>query len=170
MHFKRNVNRAPSRNEVGNVVTYAVKAPVGSHRRTATCAEVECADQRDGWVTFLDVSIPAHAKAMRDLRMGTREMAGLRYRELSAVPGPDGQGEIAIVHPRKALYFPPGQECLRGRAGQHTVPLEREPILLVRGGDHRADLGLIRRHVTRDDWVEDFAGHQDKLAQAAERG
>ena len=69
---------------------------------------------------------------------------------------------------RTGLYearfeFPPGTQCWNYRT--HRIPIERPPILYVRGGDWRGSTGLIRRHTHIDYWVEDFSEHQDGLVK-----
>jgi hypothetical protein len=51
------------------------------------------------------------------------------------------------------------------------VPLERQPLLIVRDGDWRGNpTGRRRLHTKPEHWVEDFKEHQGKINDAIERG
>ena len=75
----------------------------------------------------------------------------------------DGNSEGLTV-----FTFEPGQDCF----AQHRVPLERDPLFLVRGGDWRGNPTGLQpyRHHRGEDWVDDFADHQDRIARQIERG
>ena len=64
--------------------------------------------------------------------------------------------------------FEAGQTCFV----EHRVPLEREPLYVVRDGDWRGNpRGTAPRiHTRPDDWVDDFAEHQQRLADRFEQG
>ncbi len=138
----------------GHMKTYQVIAPVSTHFRPATCEEVMCPAFIYGWVTI----VPADSEAASFIRHDSSR----RHTEARE---PDG---------RASFTFPPGQEGFRGGARSehdHKVRLDRPEVYLVRGGDFRGNpRGEIRRHVRADDWVDDFATHQDKLATRLERG
>lgn len=128
--------------------TYRMVSPP-SHRRRATCEEVECERWQKGWTTYLDVSDPQHAEAANWIRMKsgrkftfTEEGTGVKF------------------------FFPAGQQCF----GKHTIPFKPH-ILLVQGGDFRGNpLGTpTRRHVRMDDWVEDFAENQIEVRERIKR-
>ncbi|HEV8653261.1 MAG TPA: hypothetical protein VG276_28680 [Actinomycetes bacterium] len=131
--------------------TYQVVAPLASHWRPASCAEVDCPHFLSGWRTVLDTASQGElVKAV--MESGRKPSAVLR--EGSTI----------------TFVFEPGTPCFK--ASQHRVPLEREPLYLVRGGDWRGNpRGTpLRRHVRPDDWVDDFATHQQDLADRLERG
>lgn len=127
--------------------TYALAAPPATHWRPATCAEVECPAYLNGWET----RVPAGS----ELAEQARALKG-QYHFAETRDGDDA-----------VFTFPPGQPCFR--ATTHQVPLEREPVYLVRDGDWRA-YGPARVHVRPGDWVEDFGTHQQHLADRLERG
>lgn len=131
--------------------TYQLLAPLETHWRPATCAEVDCPAYLYGWLTVVD---PASDLGQRQAHY-IRTQSGRKFTE---EPTPGGI----------EFRFEPGQICFR----QHQAPLEREPLYVVRGGDHRGDpLGIGAREHTRPEyWVEDFAEHQQALADAHERG
>lgn len=158
MRFKRVVNRIEPRHQVTEVKTYSVAAPPATHWRTATCIEVECKANAEGWLTVLDPNI--HGAQLNYIRLHS----GRSYAE---VTDPLLRQEIGIPAGMVALWFAAGQKCF----AEHRVPVWREPILIVRDGDWRGNpTGRSRSHVTRDNWVEDFAEHQDRVARQHERG
>lgn len=130
--------------------TYAIVAPVATHYRRASCREVECAAWTSGFRSTVDVAT----------ELG---VAQARY-----IEGHSGRHYTRTQVGTVVTYdFPAGQRCFR----QHQVPLEREPFYIVRGGDYRGDPrreGSVRR--TADEWVDDFATHQQRIAAAVERG
>jgi hypothetical protein len=131
--------------------TYAISAPVSTHFRPASCEDAQCAGWTSGWVTRV---LPGTAE--HDLVLSLRG----RYRFTGPVREADGLD---------AFTFAAGQPCFR--ASQHRVPLEREPLFVVRGGDHRGNPRGITSVTRRAaDWVDDFATHQQNIATAIEKG
>ncbi len=131
--------------------TYQIAAPSTTHRRRATCAEVDCAKRRTGYRAQFDVStVAGRANAHLVESLKTQRMFGRKV-----------EGSLVTY------TFPAGQDCL----DVHTVPLEREPFYVVRGGDHRGDP---RRTATRKlsvaDWTDDFANHQAGIADRIAQG
>lgn len=132
--------------------SYELRAPVTTHRRVATCREVECLAYANGWVSRLDPNTTQGQAQLRYIRLHS----GRTFNDVTPPGAP-------IVE----LMFPAGQECF----AQHTVPLEREPILIVRDGDWRGNPSRRERaHMRIEDWVDDFATHQQGIADAIERG
>lgn len=134
--------------------TYELRAPISTHRRQATCQETNCEYYRNGWRSGFDLSNPEAAKAAKWIRM----QSGYTY-------------TVEQMGTKLILTFAAGQQCIEGRAGRHTVSLEREPFYVVRGGDYRGNprqIPLVRRNEA--DWVDDFANHQDRLATRLEQG
>lgn len=133
--------------------TYAIVAPKDTHWRDATCAEVECGAWRAGWVTTVDTATPLGAKQANYIRLHS----GRHFT-------PEEAHGSSVVK----FWFPPGQTCFQ----PHRIRLEREEIYLVRGGDHRGnprgEAG--RRHARAVDWVDDFANHQQTLADRLKQG
>lgn len=134
--------------------TYGMSMPLRSHWRPATCEEVDCDDYRYGWVSTFDGAT----------ELGQRQIHYCEH---------DRSRTFSIQRPSLTLVkfvYPPGQRCFR--AGDHRVPLERPARFYVSGGDWRGNpRGTpVRVHRTVEDWCEDFAEHQDRLATAIERG
>lgn len=127
--------------------TYSLQTPTATHTRVGTCAEMDCPAWRNGWSLRIE-----HMDAqMRHVAMHS----GRHYQEVSIV-----EGETYMV-------FAPGQMCFE----VHRVPLQREPFYFVGRGDHRMfDVRRARQHANGDDFVDDFASHQDALATELERG
>jgi hypothetical protein len=134
--------------------TYEIAAPLPSHFRPGTCAEVDCEHYLRGWQTAIDESSNlGQAQAYH-----IRQRAGRAYTE--------ARGEHGLT----VFTFPPGQPCFR--AGEHRVSLERDPLFLVRGGDWRGNPRGVptRQHASAEDWRDDFGEHQDRIATTIERG
>lgn len=130
--------------------TYEVAAPLETHWRKATCAEVECDAHLRGWATAIDVSTDLGKTQANYIRLHS----GRKY-------------TVTEVGTIVTFTFPSGQQCFR----PHRVPLDRPGIFIVRSGDWRGNPdGFVRRHSNAEDWVNDFSEHQDKLKTTIERG
>ena len=82
--------------------------PRETHWREASCREVGCNQYLNGWQTVLPVNDIANVGYIR--------RSGLGFRE-------EGEGQLV------RFIFEPGQECFKGRAGGHRMPVERDPLL-----------------------------------------
>jgi hypothetical protein len=140
--------------------TYSLVAPSETHRRPASCQDVDCQQWREGWVTALDESDPDQRDGANYIRL----MVTRRFTEHRAtrVPSIDGAGESTVViddtGPLTAFQFEAGQKCF----GAHSMSLEREPLYVVRGGDFRGNpTGEWREHANGEDWVDDLATNLD---------
>lgn len=129
--------------------TYQLIAPISTHFRRATCAEVDCPGYLNGWRTTL---------AADDERCDyIRRHSGRRFTEERTADG------------MVTFHFSPGQMCFR--AGEHVKSLEREPLYIVRDGDHRGNpTGHRRLHVNGADWIDDFGTHQQRIADEHQAG
>ena len=144
--------RAAERLGVGPAAfkTYVVGRPTATHFRPATCAEVDCERRARGWRTAVDLSTELGRKQARYIK----NHSGRTFTHTQA-------GTIV------ALTFPPGQDCFE----QHRVPLEREPLFVVRQGDRRGNpRGIAPIKLTPVAWRDDFGEHQEALADAHRRG
>lgn len=130
--------------------TYAVVSPLSTHFRSATCAEVDCPHYVNGWRVRLEALTPDLAQAAR--------RSGRKY------------AEQAVAEGETYLVFEAGQPCFR--AGEHRIRSDRPPLYLVRPGDHRVDPRTVkgRLHQRPENWVEDFAEHQQKLTDEIQKG
>jgi len=82
--------------------------PRDTHWREASCREVGCQQYLRGWQTVLPANDTINAGYIR--------RSGLGFRE-------ESEGQLV------RFLFEPGQECFKGRAGEHRTPVERDPIL-----------------------------------------
>lgn len=130
--------------------TYEVVSPLSTHFRPATCAEVDCPHYVNGWRVRVEALTPDLLHAARN--------SGRKY-----VEQPVAEGETWLV-------FEAGQDCFK--ASQHRTRMDRQPLYVVRDGDWRGNPRgtKARLHQRPDHWVEDFAEHQQKLADEIEKG
>lgn len=145
--------RVEPRIPVTAVKTYAIQAPQSTHFRTVGCTEFGCEHQRDGWQSVIDES----TEMGRAQAHYIRNKSGRHFTEdRNQLPG------VTVFR------FEAGQECF---AGGHEVRNDRPELFLVRGGDWRGNPdGSMTHHANADDWVDDFANHQDKLATQINQG
>ncbi|MET8864673.1 hypothetical protein ABZW11_17185 [Nonomuraea sp. NPDC004580] len=142
----RPLNRITPSAPVTAFQTYRIISPPDRSVRSA-CEEVGCAAWLHGWETKVDEHTPlGQAQAAY-----IRQQSGRTFRELRAVEG------------LTVFRFTSRQRCF----AEHRT---RPEIYSVRGGDWRQDLGVLRHHQRGADWVEDFATHQDRLADQQRKG
>lgn len=151
--------------------TYRVVAPLATHWREATCAEVDCGPHLNGWVTILPAG---------DDRIALVKTSGRRFHEYRDVlpehvaerlpnADPESRGPRSLGPGLIAFYFEPGQRCFE--AVQHRLRVGRPELFIVRDGDHRGNpSGDKRVHTRAEDFVEDMAENQDRLKTIVERG
>jgi hypothetical protein len=132
--------------------TYQILAPVSTHWREATCAEVRCPAQSNGWRTEVDESLPLGQMQAHYIRRDSK-------RKFTEERTPAGL---------TSFTFEAGQTCF----GKHKIKLERPDLFFVRDGDWRGNPRGTRprQHVYPEDWVEDFALHQQGVADEIEKG
>jgi hypothetical protein len=128
----------------GAFKTYSLRRPPGrAFWRKATCEEFGCSAWRNGWVTRVPAGSPQAAYI-------TGRACGRRYFETTG-----------LDQTIREFMFEPGQMCF-GAAG-HRIAVEREPLYIVRNGDHRQQLPGGRQHVRGEDWRDDMAEHLDGI-------
>lgn len=152
---QRPINRATPLLATHQYKTFAVRSPLSTHHRRATCAEIDCPDYINGWYLLLD-GLPEEL-----LYIATH--SGKRYR----------LGEVNVTKKNpdgfKALIFEAGQPCFR--ESTHTKPLERPEFYFVGRGDFRSFSHLRAKQFERpDQFVETFAEHLDNLKNEIEKG
>lgn len=130
--------------------TFAIVAPISTHFRPASCAEVDCPHYLNGWRVRVEGLPPA--------MVHTARTSGRRFRELRVA-----EGETWLV-------FESGQSCFQ--ASQHLTRLDRPELFVVRDGDHRGNPRgtKARLHQRAEHWTEQFAEHQQGLADAHQKG
>lgn len=132
--------------------TYTILSPIETHYRKATCKEVDCQHNLKGWTTKLDTNTVDGASTANWIRMHS----GRSYRWEVHTGG--------IV----TFFFPAGQKCFT----PHKIPLGRPELFVVQGGDWRGNPMSLEdyKHRNGENWVDDFANHQDRLATVQQRG
>lgn len=134
--------------------SYQLKQPLATHWTPATCREVECPEFVNGWTTVVDPRTDQGAAAAHYIEHD-------RSRTHLKTVLPDG---------RWSYWFEPGQAFFSSDEHEHYVPLERDPIAIIRDGDHRGnDTGRVER-VSLDEWVDRFGENQQVLKEAQDRG
>lgn len=131
--------------------TYSILQPKSTHTRVVRCEDVECAAYQHGWKTTLDVSTSLGTQQAQFI---TRR-SGRKY-------------TLEQTGSQLTFTFPQGQQCF----SEHRVKVDRPALYVVRGGDHRGNPAGIRpvQHTSPDNWVDDFANHQQRVADARKRG
>ncbi|HZO70057.1 MAG TPA: hypothetical protein VFB74_34105 [Kribbellaceae bacterium] len=144
------INRAQPVLPVTAMKTYQILAPVETHWRQVPCTADNCPNHVHGWRSYVDESTELGRRQAHYVRTESgRECTGWR-------------NEHGITE----FTFPAGQQCF----DVHRERVERPEHFLVRAGDHRSSLEILRRHASADDWVDDFANHQIEIAERVNRG
>jgi hypothetical protein len=132
--------------------TYRISLPTATHWVEVSCEDAECPHYASGWKTLVDERTELGAKQAHYIR---RDSGRSFTEERTPIGG-------------TAFVFRPGQPCFT----KHRVRGERPEIFLVHGGDYRGN--PLRTptlvHKRAQDWVEDFALHQDRVKTILERG
>lgn len=130
--------------------TYEMSSPLATHWRPATCAEANCEYYRDGFQVRVEGLAPKVLYAVMH--------SGRKYAMQKA-----GEGETYLA-------FEAGQPCLR--QSLHRVRTDKPPLYIVRDGDHRGNprRTKARWHQNPENWTEDFALHQQAIADEIARG
>ena len=143
--------RFPAKLPVDAMKTYGIRQPIQTHFRVANCQEARCPNMQQGWRTVIDESTDLGQAQANYIR----KESGRKFIE--------AKDEAGLT----SFTFEAGQRCF----AKHQISLEREPLFLVRGGDWRGNPRReARQHARPDDWVEDFAEHQETLANRLEQG
>lgn len=130
--------------------TYSVVSPLSTHFRPATCAEIGCPHYLSGWRVRVEGLTPQDIHAAKT--------SGRKWVEQRVADG------------ETWLVFEAGQPCFR--ASEHRTRMDRPPLYVVRDGDHRGNPRgtKTRVHHSPDNWLEDFATHQQKIADEIKKG
>jgi hypothetical protein len=152
MHINRIVPAVPAQ----HYQTYRIFRPgTPQYWRPATCAQVECEPYVHGWTTTVD----------ERTELGQRQAWYIRSASARSFSEYRDRAGLTV------FTFAAGQSCFQ--TDTHQVAIEREPLYLVHDGDWRSDRRGVsprRKHVSGEEWVEDFAEHQDKIQTVRERG
>jgi hypothetical protein len=145
----QHMNRIPPQGRVQDYKTYQILAPVTTHRRRATCAEIGCPNYLKGWKLRVEGLPPEMLHAAKT--------SGRKFTELD------------ITEDEHWLIFEAGQPCFK--AAEHTAPLDKQEIFIARDGDFRGNpTGNVRRHTRPEFWLEDMQENLGRLHALHERG
>lgn len=140
--------RLPPKMPTHKYKTFAIRSPLSTHFRPATCQEFGCEAYEKGWSykkSDLDeklLYIVTHAKK--------------HYREV------DFDGTAYLV-------FAAGQACFQ--ASTHRVSLQRPEFFIAGRGDYRSFSPRTAQEFKRpEDWVDSFSNHLDTINTVIERG
>jgi hypothetical protein len=130
--------------------TYEMASPLSTHWRPATCAEANCQFYANGFQVRVEGLAPNVLHAVQH--------SGRKYTVQKVAEG------------ETYLAFEPGQPCLR--QSTHRVRADRPPLYIVRDGDWRGNPRgtKARLHQKPENWVEDFALHQQSIADEIAKG
>jgi hypothetical protein len=130
-----------------------MRQPFRTHWRQATCEEVDCPDFLNGFIVTIDTST----------NLGQKQHNFLTH---------DKTRNYSMQRPSVTIFkfcYAPGNKCMRYY--EHRTLIGRQPLFLVAEGDFRGNPRNIPVRVHKpEDWVDDFAEHQDKLATTIQRG
>ena len=130
--------------------TYEMRSPLSTHWRPATCAEANCQYYAGGF--------QVRVEGLAEQVLHAVQHSGRKYTWQQVA-----EGETYLV-------FEPGQPCLQ--QSLHRVRIDRPPLYIVRDGDWRGNPRgtKARLHQSPDNWVEDFATHQQAIADEIKKG
>jgi hypothetical protein len=133
--------------------TYEMRFPTRTHFREASCVEVECDWYHKGQVVGFDLSVPAKVEAAQQFGTLCKQL-GLTF-------------TVNQVGTTVQFTFQPGQRCPR----PHRVPLGRDPLYIVRGGDWRGNpRGTQIRHRNAADFTDDWQTSQAQVFDKIQEG
>ena len=143
------LNRIPPLMPTGNYKTFALRQPLATHFRKATCQEIECEAYMNGWNFRREGMDP------RLYYVATHSHRS--WREVVLAPG------------ESYLVFEPGQPCFD--ADNHRIAIDRPAFFFAGRGDFRSfTTRQARQHANADDWVDEFATQLDQINTQIERG
>lgn len=139
----RPVNRIQPVLPVQSMKTYAVLST--KQPKPESCADAKCELYNSGWITVVDVA------------------TDLGRRQADYIRGQSGRTFTEDVDGTMVQFlFGRGQSCFAGHVKSDDTP----DVYLVRDGDWRGNPRRQQRiHDTPEHWLEDFAGHQERLAK-----
>lgn len=146
--INRPVNRDPKVTALPahQMRSFELKQPLDTHFRTATCEEVNCTQQLNGFMIACDPN---------------SDMGKQMIYAIENVPAAKRSYTKAVNATGFVEYtFPPGQRCFR----PHRTPIGHDPIPIVRDGDFRGNpTGQVMRHTSLESWHQHAAESLDTL-------
>lgn len=136
--------------------SYTMSMPLSTHWRKVTCEQYECDDYKYGFVLDVDTSTELGQKQFHYVTHDKSRRYSMQRPGLNSFK----------------FVYPPGNAGFAGPQHDHYLPIGREPIFLVKGGDWRGNpRGTPTRvHTEVGHWIEDCALNQQFLADVAKRG
>jgi hypothetical protein len=135
----------------GSYKSYQIAAPVSTHWRDAACEEVGCEKYLNGFALVIDETSALGA------------FQGDYARHDASRSHCESRDELGMT----VFTYPPGTRCFE----PHKTRIERPEHFLITGGDWRGNpRGTPAIELRPDQWVDDFACHQDGLKTALDRG
>ncbi len=95
---------------------HSLHTPAASHRRPATCEEVECPDWQHGWMLTVDTRTPL-GQRQRDYIVSLASPSHKSHRRFT---------QLSIEEGKITFTFEAGQACFR--QDKHRATLERAPF------------------------------------------
>jgi hypothetical protein len=143
-----------------NAVTYAMKMPIQTHFRSATCEEAHCTNRLNGFKVHVERIISIYGPEQGSGIVHLMKTSGKKFLELRVAEG------------QTWLEFEAGQDCFDGDQGRHVISLERPPTLYVHDGDYRGNPRgtQARVHTSLESWTDDLRSHTDTLHTAIQKG
>ncbi len=150
--MSQRVNRLPSRLPPEAVTTYSlIRTAPAVVKVDIPCEDHGCPGYLYGFRSTIDEATELGQRQAWHIR----NAAGRRYTEVRS-------GALT------EFTFPAGQRCF---VGSHDMTVAREPLYVVRGGDHRGNpRGERRVHARAADWRDDFGEHQETLSDQFKQG
>lgn len=136
-----------------NYKTYQMLVPLQTHWKVVSCETVQCPQAIRGWASMIDESTDLGIQQAGYIR----KSSGRKFTESRT---PEGLTRFE---------FSGGQECF---ATHRVRNQDVQEIFLVRDGDWRGNPRGTQayRHTHADYWVEDFAEHQQNIADRIGQG
>jgi hypothetical protein len=145
--------RFPPKLPAASMKTYELRQPLATHFVEVSCAQANCARRENGFIIGFDLTVPAKVAAANELA-AIANRRGMKW-------------SYEVVGSTVQFTFAKGQDCFE----THRRALEREPLYIVRNGDFRGNPRKERKvHTSGENFVDDFANHQDRLATRLEQG
>jgi hypothetical protein len=130
-------------------ILHRPRDPALDYWRRATCAEVECPGWTHGFALRIDENTTLGQAQAAYLRADTSRRRAREYRD-----------ELGLT----VFEYAPGQRCTSDADDEHRVPVEREPLFILR------DPIRGRRQVGSTQWVDVLHENVDRFATLRARG
>lgn len=141
--------RIPRAATNGHILSFPDNGERGEFWRRATCAEAECWGYLHGFELRIDEATALGQAQAAYLRADTSRRRAREYRD-----------EVGLT----VFAYAPGQRCTSDSDDAHRVPIEREPLFILRDPRNGA------RQVGQTQWADVLYEHTDRYATLRARG